>query len=126
MKEDLLKQLLESILGRSKSARGGEEAVFTCPSCNHHKKKLTLNLLTQKFQCWVCGYKGHRAFKLLKAVSASPKAYDLLKEIDQQYNFKKQIKQKVDSNTLQLPKEVVPIISSSAILSKHVLHYLNQ
>ena len=42
MKEDLLKQLLESVLGRSKSARGGEEAVFTCPSCNHHKKKLTL------------------------------------------------------------------------------------
>ena len=41
MKEDLLKQLLESVLGKSKSARGGEEAVFTCPSCNHHKKKLT-------------------------------------------------------------------------------------
>ena len=91
MKEDLLKQLLESVLGRSKSARGGEEAVFTCPSCNHHKKKLTLNLSTQKFQCWVCGYKGHRAFKLLKQVKASPKAYDLLKEIDSQYNFKRQI-----------------------------------
>ena len=88
MKEDLLKQLLESVLGKSKSARGGEEDVFNCPSCNHHKKKLTLNLSTQKFQCWVCGYKGHRAFKLLKAVSASPKVYELLKEIDSQYNFK--------------------------------------
>ena len=43
MKEDLLKKLLESVLGKSKSARGGEEAVFTCPSCNRHKKKLTLN-----------------------------------------------------------------------------------
>ena len=49
MKEDLLKRLLESILGGSKSARGGDEAVFTCPSCNHHKKKLTFNLLSQKF-----------------------------------------------------------------------------
>ena len=45
MKEDLLKQLLESILGKSKSARGGDEAVFYCPSCNHHKKKLTFNQL---------------------------------------------------------------------------------
>ena len=89
MKEDLLKQLLESILGRSKSTRGGDEAVFYCPSCNHHKKKLTFNLLSQKFQCWVCGYKGHRAFKLLKAVSASPKAYDLLKEISKNRNIKK-------------------------------------
>ena len=66
MKEDLLKQLLESVLGRSKSARGGDEAVFNCPSCNHHKKKLTFNLLSQKFQCWVCGYKGHRAYQLLR------------------------------------------------------------
>ena len=28
MKEDLLKRLLESVLGKSKSARGGEEAVL--------------------------------------------------------------------------------------------------
>ena len=126
MKEDLLKQLLESVLGRSKSARGGDEAVFSCPSCNHHKKKLTLNLSTQKFQCWVCGYKGHRAFKLLKAVSASPKAYELLKDIDSQYSFRKQTITKAPSGSLQLPREVTPIMSSSAILSKHALHYLNQ
>ena len=126
MKEDLLKRLLESILGGSKSARGGDEAVFTCPSCNHHKKKLTFNLLSQKFQCWVCGYKGHRAFQLLKKANAPGAAFGALKEIDQQYNFKKQFKQKVDVNTLILPKEVVPIISSSAVLSRHALHYLNQ
>ena len=126
MKEDLLKQLLESVLGKSKSARGGDEAVFSCPSCNHHKKKLTLNLSTQKFQCWVCGYKGHRAFKLLKAVSASPKAYELLKDIDAQYNVRKQTTTKAPSGSLQLPSGVTPIMSSSAILSKHALHYLNQ
>ena len=126
MKEDLLKQLLESVLGKSKSARGGEEAVFTCPSCNHHKKKLTLNLSTQKFQCWVCGYKGHRAFKLLKAVSASPKTYEILRDIDSQYSFKRQTTVKRSTDSLRLPQGVTPIMSSSAILSKHALHYLNQ
>jgi DNA primase len=126
MKEDLLKRLLESILGGSKSARGGDEAVFTCPSCNHHKKKLTFNLLSQKFQCWVCGYKGHRAFQLLKKAGAPGAAFGALKEIDNQYNFKKQVKQKIDTNTLTLPKEATPIMSSSAILSKHALHYLDQ
>ena len=126
MKENLLKQLLESVLGKSKSARGGEEAVFHCPSCNHHKKKLTLNLSTQKFQCWVCGYKGHRAYKLLKQVKAPLKAYDLLKEIDSQYNFKRQITTKVPSGSLHLPQGVTPIMSSSAIMSKHALHYLDQ
>ena len=126
MKEDLLKRLLESILGGSKSARGGDEAVFTCPSCNHHKKKLTFNLASQKFQCWVCGYKGHRAFQLLKKAGAPGAAFGALKEIDNQYNFKQQVKQKVDANTLQFPQGVTPIMSSSAILSKHALHYLDQ
>ena len=40
MKEDLLKHLLESVLGPSKSsrgARGEQSAGFTCPSCNHRK-----------------------------------------------------------------------------------------
>ena len=116
MKEDLLKRLLESILGGSKSARGGDEAVFTCPSCNHHKKKLTFNLSSQKFQCWVCGYKGHRAFQLLKKSNAPGAAYNVLKEIDQQYNFKQQVKQKVDANNLMLPKEVTHIIDRKRVV----------
>ena len=126
MKEDLLKQLLESILGRSKSARGGDEAVFTCPSCHHHKKKLTLNLLSQKFQCWVCNYKGHRAYQLLKKVEAPGAAYELLKEIDSQYNFKQSLKQKVEANTLQLPKEAKPLTNATDIMSRHAFHYLSQ
>ena len=126
MKEDLLKQLLESILGRSKSARGGDEAVFYCPSCNHHKKKLRFNLLSQKFQCWVCNYKGHRAYQLLKKLEAPGAAYELLKEIDSQYNFKQSPKQKVEANTLQLPKESKQLTNSTDIMSRHAFHYLSQ
>ena len=129
MKEDLLKQLLESILGPGKSsrgARGEESAVFNCPSCNHRKKKLTVNLVTQQFQCWVCDFKGHRAFKLLKEAKASPKAYDILKSVDLEYKFKNKKQFKPDATTLQLPKGVEPIISSSAVLSRHALHYLTQ
>ena len=126
MKEDLLKQLLESILGKSKSARGGDEAVFTCPSCNHHKKKLTFNLLSQKFQCWVCNYKGHRTYQLLKKTEAPGRAYELLKEIDSQYNFKQLPKQKVETNTLHLPKEAKPLTNATNIMSRHAFHYLLQ
>ena len=126
MKEDLLKQLLESVLGRSKSARGGDEAVFHCPSCNHHKKKLTFNLLSQKFQCWVCGYKGHRAYQLLRKANAPTSVYSTLKELDSQYNFKQPQKQKENNDIIQLPEGTQSIISSSAILSKHALHYLDQ
>ena len=127
MKEEALKHLLESILGKSKSARGGNEAVFKCPSCNHHKKKLTVNLSTQKYQCWVCGtFKGHRAFKLLKAVEAPPATYEALKQIDKQYDFKYKKIKLTPQESLHLPEGVIPLISSSAILSRHANHYLTQ
>ena len=102
MKEDLLKQLLESVLGRSKSARGGDEAVFYCPSCNHHKKKLTFNLLSQKFQCWVCGYKGHRAYQLLKKTKASTYQYSTLKEIDSHIILNKNLPNKQNQPSIYL------------------------
>ena len=128
MKEDLLKQLLESVLGRSrpvKGARGDNSAVFHCPSCNHHKKKLTFNLITQQFQCWVCNFKGNRAYQLLKKAKSPGSTYSTLKEIDNQYNFKQKIVKKQES-TFNLPEGVQPLISSSAILSRHALHYLDQ
>ena len=126
MKEDLLKQLLESVLGRSKAARGGDEAVFYCPSCNHHKKKLTFNLLSQKFQCWVCGFKGHRAYQLLKKKKAPGPTYATLKEIDSQYNFKQKIQKKQETTTLQLPEGTQSLFNSNTVLSKHALYYLKQ
>ena len=66
MKEDLLKQLLESILGKSKSARGGDEAVFYCPSCNHHKKKLHLIYYHKNFNVGFVVIKGIELINYLK------------------------------------------------------------
>ena len=101
MKEEQLVTLLEGVLGPSKKARGGDEAVFKCPKCNHHKPKLTLNVHTQKYQCWVCGHKGARAIQLLKIVKAPLSFYSKLADIDKQYDLKLYLKlrKKMDSNS---------------------------
>ena len=44
--------------------------------------------------------------------------------MDLEYNFKKRNQSKQNPNLLQLPKGIIPILSSSAVLSKHALHYL--
>ena len=36
----------------------GQELLFHCPYCKHHKKKLSLNLDRDVFKCWVCNVKG--------------------------------------------------------------------
>ena len=123
MKEDRLIYLLESLLGKSKSARGGDEAVFSCPNCNHHKKKLTLNKLTQKYQCWVCGFKGARAIQLLKFIKAPYTAFQELKEIDAQYNFKTSHVEK-PKDQLQLPEGFITLLKGKGLIRDKAYHYL--
>ncbi len=38
--------------------RSGNEHLFFCPKCKHHKKKLSVNLSKDKFKCWVCDFAG--------------------------------------------------------------------
>ena len=123
MKEDRLIYLLESLLGKSKSARGGDEAVFSCPNCNHHKKKLTLNKLTQKYQCWVCGFKGARALQLLKFIKAPYTAFQELKEIDAQYKFKATHVEK-PKDQLQLPEGFITLLKGKGLTRDKAYHYL--
>ena len=123
MKEERLVSLLERVLGKSKTARGGDEAVFTCPSCRHHKKKLTLNKYTQKFQCWVCNFKGSRAIQLLKKSNAPHTAFEELREIDNLYNFQtKQVEKPKDQ--LQLPEGFTPLITGKGLTRDKAWNYL--
>jgi hypothetical protein len=126
MKEEKLVSLIERVLGPAKRARGGEEAVFKCPNCNHHKNKLTFNIYTQKFQCWVCDFKGGRALHLLRKAKAPTQILDQLKKIDQQYKFKPS-KTQPKKDGPQLPTEFIPLINNSnSLLRKKAINYLEK
>ena len=56
--------LLEKILGEHYST--GTEILFYCPECDHHKKKLSINLDKDKFKCWICDYSGRSIRRLVR------------------------------------------------------------
>lgn len=56
--------ILESTLGRH--YRVGEERLFKCPSCDHYKNKLSVNVEKNAFKCWVCDYSGTNIYSLIK------------------------------------------------------------
>jgi DNA primase len=123
MKEEQLISLLERLLGKCNKARGGEEAVFKCPNCNHHKNKLTLNKYTQKFQCWVCGFRGQRAKQILKVAKAPVTFYTELSNIDRQYNFNIQYTEK-PKEELTLPEGFTPLIIGTGLTRNKAWFYL--
>ena len=49
-------KIIKSVLGRNYSS--GKELLFHCPFCNHHKKKLSVNVDKGVFKCWICDKSG--------------------------------------------------------------------
>ena len=43
-----------------------DEMLFYCPKCNHHKRKLSVNLDKDVFKCWICDYRGNSLLPLIK------------------------------------------------------------
>ena len=109
-------------MGISKVLKKGEHA-FYCPFCNHYKKKLQVNILSQMWRCWVCDKKGRSVFSLFKLLNVSNDKMKKLDEYKNDYIGKKTYKQKKD--VVQLPNEFEPLwILSNTPEYRNALHYL--
>lgn len=57
-------EILEEVLGNF--YRSNDEHLFACPFCNHHKKKMSVNISKNTYKCWVCDSSGRNIFYLVK------------------------------------------------------------
>ena len=64
MQKKEAKKILNEIFGRYIDK--GTELLFTCPVCNHHKRKFSINLDKAVYKCWVCDYRGHNIRRLVR------------------------------------------------------------
>ena len=76
-----LVQLLESVLSNGNLNDKSKEITYQCPFCKHHKKKLNINLISEKWHCWVCGIGGHKISGLFRKLKVEKRFYDLLNKI---------------------------------------------
>ena len=106
MKSRQFINLLESVLGQSKSS--GNEYTFSCPYCNHHKKKLVINVSTEKWHCWVCCTKGIGVSRIFKKL----KAYDKIPILNKFSKIK--VNNKVEKKEhVSLPIEFIPMVNGN-------------
>ena len=121
-----LLELLEQVFGNGYKLKNGEIA-FHCKFCNHHKKKLQINLENQKWHCWVCNSGGQKIVQLLKKLNV-PKniVKNVLELLDEYVSYDKQ-KEKETHHGLSLPGCYKPLyLHSDSLIRKHALKYLKQ
>ena len=56
--------ILKKVLGGF--YRSGDEILFHCPKCKHHKKKMSVNLELNAFKCWICDYSSRGIHRLIR------------------------------------------------------------
>jgi len=117
-----LLSVLEEVLGSSDSA-GKFDTVFHCPFCNHHKKKLSINLTNQKYHCWICETKGRSLSTLFHKCGASSSQINQLKNVLEYYKIKDDININDNQSILKLPDEYISLSSKP---NKDVINFLRR
>jgi DNA primase len=118
--------ILDSALGVGSSLKGNEQA-HHCPFCNHHKKKLQINLDTQRWHCWVCDSKGRSIQSLLRKLNVDVRDVAVVKDVygdEPEYDSKEEYVAK-----LQLPKEFKQLYFKPKGINpsyNQALHYLTK
>jgi DNA primase len=115
--------------------KSGGEYLFTCPKCNHHKRKLSVNIDKNVFKCWICEYSGTNIGRLVrKYADFNLKAK--WKEISGQYEIEQfdeiiaslfpEEEEELDE-IVKLPNEFVSLANKSrSLLSTKARNYLTR
>lgn len=120
--------ILDSSIGVGTSLKDNEQS-HHCPFCHHPKKKLQINLNTQKWHCWVCDARGSRISSLLRKLKVDAKSIQKIRDIygddsDYTYNPNEDYPEKLElpnefKQLSKKPKSINPIYNNA-------IHYLKK
>ena len=118
--------LLSQILGDYKEMGKGEH-YFHCPFCHHHHKKFAVNIIKNKWKCWICGARGNNLIGLFKKLDVSPTQIKELKKYLSDDDIKIYRENPDEVVSLQLPYEYKPLWKPvNTYEYKHAVNYLKK
>ena len=124
LKESQLFSLLDKVLNQVSYIRKGEEAVYHCPFCSHHKKKLEINVRTQEWHCWICNMCGKSIRSLFYKLKTKNSHFDELYKIVGK-NWQRTENSSADIINTSLPDEFTPLWTPSKSFEYgHAMSYL--
>jgi len=103
-----------------------DEYLFSCPFCHHHKKKLSVNIVNNKWKCWICNARGVRLLSLWKRMGLPKQTIHRFKTIMGETDLR-QFEYDEPVTTLHLPDEYKPLWKpEKSYPYLHALTYLQE
>jgi DNA primase len=110
----------------------GDEVLFFCPKCKHHKKKLSVNLDKNKYKCWICDYRGNSVRRLIRRFGSFTDQQEWAKldntievaSFDDVFSTEQEVEENVEQ-VIDLPEEFKTLCSSNlSLATKPILKFL--
>ncbi len=125
---DEKRKIVTDILGSYR--RVGNEHLYHCPYCGHHKKKMSVNFVLNAFKCWVCDTRGKNIYRMVRKFGNYNQRQKFLElqgrlDLTEFDNLFKELNDEVVEQTVELPKEFISLCNKRLpISSKRPLEYL--
>ena len=122
------RKILTDILGYY--SKRGNEHLYACPYCEHHKRKMSVNFALNAFKCWVCDVRGKNIYRMVRkygSYAQRQKWLELdgrldLSEFDKIFN---EIHEIEEEQIVELPKEFISLCNRGLSKAAHrALDYL--
>jgi DNA primase len=128
LRQSQLISLLDRALNQTARIRKGNEAVYYCPFCHHHKKKMEINVDTERWNCWVCHTSGLSIRSLFFKVRVGDSYLSELYKITNSYPRANFDEDKPEFEEIPvLPADFIPLsIPSKSFKYHHALKYLRE
>ena len=121
-------RIAHEILGSSRRVR--DEYLFSCPYCNHHKKKLSLNFSKGYFKCWICDTRGKNLYRIVRKFGTYQQRQKWLElegrlDLNEFENIFSEMNDVEEEHTIDLPDEFISLCNKHLPRSsKRALDYL--
>ena len=102
---------LEKIFGKGQYFHSQKELEIYCCWCFHHKKKLSLNLETHVWKCWVCNRAGRGFIPLIKKVGTYTDVKEYIEKFKPEYLKEEDTTTEQESFKISFPKEYIPLVN---------------
>ena len=125
-KLNILKNVLEY------SRPSSNEELFSCPFCDHHKPKLSINIDKNCFKCWVCDFRGRDIYYLVKRFGSFNQQQEWLKLTNQtdindfEIMFSGSMQKDIVEQVIDLPDEYKSLVNNNSLSYTPVLNYLKK
>jgi len=109
----------------------GHEFIFSCPSCNHHKRKFSVNLNKNVFKCWVCDYRGRNIRRIIRRFGSfiQLQKWDAISgraDLERFADLFNEYEPETGSQKIQLPEEFVSLTSEKLpATGRYAMKYLD-